>query len=81
MTYSPCPDCGQYHGIYKPWHGESAPGQLTDAERFGIDLWLSSLETIASAIRQRPHMTTDQLDRFARILRKLTDDVTERIKR
>jgi len=72
-----CPDCGEYHGIYKPWHGPKLP---TNGERVGMDEWLSSLESVIRAIEQRRLMLPDQIDRYARLARQLARDVTTRVR-
>lgn len=71
-----CPDCGEYHAPYKPWHSP------TDRESNAFDVWLGSLESDVVAITQRGVvMTIDQLDRYARIIRRASDDLHRRIKK
>ena len=50
------------------------------AEAYGMDAWLSHLDSILIAIRQR-RMTADQLDRFASLLADGERDALTRQKR
>jgi hypothetical protein len=64
-------------GRAQPENGADSPDGLADAELSGMDVWLSNLDTLLTAIRQR-RMTSDQRGRYARLLQAAQRDAIER---
>jgi hypothetical protein len=64
-------------GRHQPANGADSPDGLADVELEGMDVWLSNLETLLIAIRQR-RMTSDQRGRYARLLQGAQRDALER---